>query len=261
MTEADLTLDLQFGLGLSSYGEGGEQPPASRAIVGQPLIVTFSALDRSALAPIQWMPPHHAQVIKSDYELEMMFEHAGTAFVEATALESDKPTNQSPARQSRAEVHLSSAFIVSAAPVQTVRGNLGVTLHRGASEPTLDEALFYLVRNRTHAISFDRYRRFMNRILLWEENQRLPEPLERRLRDLGAHLYGTGPYQVLKLATEIFLLMECGVPLGRHHRHHQHHEFGTSAEDALTISGASDSHELAERLSQYLIGRHRRWNQ
>jgi hypothetical protein len=32
--------------------------------------------------------------------------------------------------------------------------------YRAASDPTLDQALWVAIRNRTHAISFDRYRRF-----------------------------------------------------------------------------------------------------
>jgi hypothetical protein len=48
------------------------------------------------------------------------------------------------------------------------------------------------IRNRTNAISFPRYREFINRVLRWEENDRFPEAIERRLKDLGTHLHGVG---------------------------------------------------------------------
>jgi hypothetical protein len=124
-----------------------------------------------------------------------------------------------------------------------IRGNVGVTLHRSASHPTLDQALWVAIRNRTHAISFHRYREFLNRVLHWEENEKLPEPIERRLRELGAHLHGLGAYEVLKIATKVFLLLECGVRIEREHSRELEfdaHRIGLSTE------------QLVERLSQYL---------
>jgi hypothetical protein len=35
--------------------------------------------------------------------------------------------------------------------------------YRTASDPTLDQALWVAIRNRTHAISFGRYQHFMNK--------------------------------------------------------------------------------------------------
>jgi hypothetical protein len=68
-------------------------------------------------------------------------------------------------------------------------------IHGG--HPTLDQALWVAIRNRTRAIRFDRYRSFVNRVLAGEES--------------GSHAYA-----LIRLATEAFLLTECGVvPEGR----------------------------------------------
>lgn len=97
---------------------------------------------------------------------------------------------------------------------------IGIRLHRTQSDPTLDQALWVAIRNRTHAISFNRYQDFMNRALLWEERAyQVPKGLEQGTRDriqrdlneLGTHLHGVKAYQTMKLLTEAFLLVECGV--------------------------------------------------
>jgi hypothetical protein len=61
--------------------------------------------------------------------------------------------------------------------------------------PTLDQALWLAIRNRTRAIIFERYRSFVNRAL-------------------GAEESSSHAYELLRLATEAFLLAECGVVPG-----------------------------------------------
>lgn len=55
-----------------------------------------------------------------------------------------------------------------------------------------DQALWYAIRNRTRAIGFEGYRSFVNRVLGTEER--------------GIHAF-----ELIRLATEAFLLTECGV--------------------------------------------------
>jgi hypothetical protein len=63
-------------------------------------------------------------------------------------------------------------------------------IHGG--QPTLDQALWLAIRNRSSAISFERYRSFVNRVLGGEES--------------SSHAY-----VLIRSATEAFLLTECGV--------------------------------------------------
>jgi hypothetical protein len=86
-------------------------------------------------------------------------------------------------------------------------------------------------------------------VLRWDGQERLPSQIERRLRDLGTTLHGVGAYQALKAATEMFLLLECGVrididPAGGL-------PFDVLAEEARLGEPVSPG-EIAERLRQYL---------
>src|SRR6266851_2270776 len=241
---AVLELDLGFELALFTYGEGDQRNPVSRAVVGQPLIVCFQARNYGEIAKIKWITPLAAHAIESEHEVELVFSEAGKAIVEAIAVADwDAPAS------TRTEVRMSAALIVSEPATQTIRGNVGVTLHRSASHPTLDQALWAAIRNRTHAISFHRYREFLNRVLRWEEHEKLPEAIERRLRDLGAHRFGVTPWHALKIATEMFLLMECGVRI----EHEDRRELESDAlRDSARLGAPMKPGELAERLSQYL---------
>ena len=79
-------------------------------------------------------------------------------------------------------------------------------------EPTPVIALFVIIRNRTKAISFRNYNDFMTRIMCnkseTEKEGELKEEYKRLLE--GGH-YGPHAYELLKKATECFLMQECGV--------------------------------------------------
>jgi hypothetical protein len=219
------------------------------AVVGEPVVAYLSKPEEM---DVTWTAPAEASAFECEDGLELQFRRPGTFFVGAQII-SPAATSQAagsagqtppPPSTLRLAMQLSS----TEAPARRITGDLQVSLQRPASERTNDEILWIVIRNRTHAISFERYRRFLNRVLLWEENQKLPEPLERRLRDLGAHLHGTGAYQVLKLATEIFLLLECGVRIDRDGQR----EFENRSQAGISDSLRNDSGELAERLAQYL---------
>lgn len=112
---------------------------------------------------------------------------------------------------------------VSAAPQprQAVTGNVGVSLRRTATNITDDLALWLVIRESTNALSFDNYRRFVDFVLcgkpLPEEDSRglaerraMFEELERRrslpFTDMDA-------YRFLKVATEAFVMVNCGVSM------------------------------------------------
>ena len=239
-----LELDLYFVLALYAYGEGHQHPQGSRGVVGQPLIVRFEARSYDQIAKIKWITPSTALATESEREVELVFREAGKATVEAIVL-----PNWDADERMRPEVRMFLSFNVSAAPVQTIGGELSVTLNRSVTSPTLDQALWAAIRNRTHAISFHRYRHFLNRVLRWEEHEKLPEAIERRLRDLGAHRLGVTPWHALKIATEMFLLLESGVRFSREHsRELELDALGDSARLGAPVKPG----ELAERLSQYL---------
>ncbi|HEY6340637.1 MAG TPA: carboxypeptidase-like regulatory domain-containing protein [Bryobacteraceae bacterium] len=128
---------------------------------------------------------------------------------------------------------------------------INVRLNRTASDPTLDQALWVAIRNRSRAISFDRYQEFMNLALRWEERplevpSEIPEDArgrtERDLNELGIHMHGVNAYQVLKHLTELFLLLECGIRIV---------QFDPEMEDRR-LGRHFSIDELQQRLRDYL---------
>ena len=101
-----------------------------------------------------------------------------------------------------------------------------VSLQRSASMQTDDVGLWTAIRNRTAAIEFDRYHRFINNIFSGQaqfsnaangleisDNFRLGRALASRQDNIFSKLniYGPYAYNLLKLATQAFLMLESGV--------------------------------------------------
>lgn len=100
-----------------------------------------------------------------------------------------------------------------------------VTMQRTLSERTEDQALWAAIRNRTAAVAFPRYQRFIDHVLCHDLRQVTPgRKVEAYLDSLGgqdyqqvAHqdyklsVFGPYAYSLLKLATQAFLTLECGV--------------------------------------------------
>jgi hypothetical protein len=112
-----------------------------------------------------------------------------------------------------------------------------VTLRRPDATLTNDHALWAAIRNRADAIGFDPYDRFINRVLCVDDlNVDLDEgrPVSNEqatitAEDVGSpsikdrredllrvpSIYGVDAYNLLKLATQAFLLFETGVAVAR----------------------------------------------
>src|SRR5258705_12648020 len=102
-----------------------------------------------------------------------------------------------------------------------------VTLQRTFAGPTEDRALWTAIRNRTSAIGFDRYKKFINCVFCDTPEQDpfndtrkqiskyvndaclgSAEPTDQKQR---ISIFGPYAYSVLKLATQVFLTLESGV--------------------------------------------------
>jgi hypothetical protein len=102
-------------------------------------------------------------------------------------------------------------------PSRLGRGDvLRVALQRPAATRTRDQAFWSLIRSCTAQISTSRYADFIERVLCPEDasfvgrRSVIVNRLSRDARDLQTFTYGVGAYEVLKAATQIFLLLECG---------------------------------------------------
>lgn len=119
----------------------------------------------------------------------------------------------------------STTINVNPIPVET---ESRVTLQRTFAGPTDDRALWPTIRNRTAAIGFARYKRFIDCIFCeGEPLQNLPEfrqtgqvwrvleclNIDPQVTPPQLNIHGPYAYSVLKFATQVFLTLESGVVL------------------------------------------------
>jgi hypothetical protein len=111
-----------------------------------------------------------------------------------------------------------------------------VTMQRAAVPPTPSQALWTLIRQSTNALSFQNYQAFMEQVLCRTEpvdDSRAPFPPHPELsisqvsRQLPWRLPfpGVEPYRQLKAATEVFVMLNCGVPFHKFMDHYDHQRF------------------------------------
>lgn len=98
--------------------------------------------------------------------------------------------------------------------------------------PTLDQGLWIAIRHTAQMTSFEHYREFIDRVLCQGDGPRFDfEGQDGEIAGLirtaekshsrgglGLHAYGVNAYNILRLATETFLLMRCGVAIRGHYR-------------------------------------------
>ncbi|MBE7446114.1 MAG: hypothetical protein HS132_13030 [Planctomycetia bacterium] len=141
-------------------------------------------------------------------------------------------------------------------PNQPIAGNIGVTLRRTAANPTKDQALWVAIRNRTRALSFSGsgYKDFIDRVLCGRHRESPESPvLTRQLEELGSNVYGVGAYELLKTATQTFLLLECGVAINNTGTNSSDVIFEPQ-EEANRLGKAVSLNEIQGRLTEYLGG-------
>jgi len=135
-----------------------------------------------------------------------------------------------------------------------------VTLHRSAGYPTNDQALWVAIRNRTNALSFDRYQRFIDTVFCKKDENvaiqwdTLAGGVSNALTSSNLSLHGAYAYSVLKFATQAFLTMEAGVVI-------TDHEWGplldstNQQSERIRLDDPSVTYPvLQDRLRQYLEG-------
>lgn len=139
--------------------------------------------------------------------------------------------------------------------------------------PTDDQALWGAIRNRTEAIGFRRYSDFIERLFCSGKEEDVLTPLnERRNREefnrnlcisspieTRLSIHAVDSFNVLKLATEVFLLLECGVVV----RDNNVYQYLLPPKDGTLFSESEESSrmgnettlaELQNAVRQYLGG-------
>jgi hypothetical protein len=108
-------------------------------------------------------------------------------------------------------------FKVLRSSTSTLSGDsIPVNLGRSQVPQTRDQMLWVTIRNRTKAIGFSGsgYADFINAVLCRGETAAISDRNARRINrqqdELYEPIHGVGAYELLKTATQVFLLMECG---------------------------------------------------
>ncbi len=130
---------------------------------------------------------------------------------------------------------------------EPVRPQVAVTLQRPDLASTSDQAFWVAIRERTHSIGFDAYVRFVDRVLCGgtvtdEERACMGRLPSERLA------FGADTYQLLKVATEAFLICRCGVLRKLDRDRYQ------PDEEAPRLNGFFPFEEISQKLGEYLHG-------
>jgi hypothetical protein len=99
--------------------------------------------------------------------------------------------------------------------------DVAVTLKRTAVPPTPDQALWVAIRNSTNALGFEQYNRFIEVVVCGEPtfqtgqlaSKRNAHTLKKVKKRTALPFPNVERYRLLKAATEVFLMVRCGVDL------------------------------------------------
>jgi hypothetical protein len=105
-----------------------------------------------------------------------------------------------------------------------------VTLSPADIQPTASQILWVVIRNRTNAIGFNRYKEFIDKVMCAGE---LPNGARVPVTSPMAHLRSMDSYHLVKFATEAFLMQEIGVLDIEQTMRDLHDSKGANAFDAL----------------------------
>jgi hypothetical protein len=148
----------------------------------------------------------------------------------------------------------SKALTISARPIAH-QDTIPVSLKRSATAPTQDQALWVAIRNRTKAIAFSGsgYKDFIDGVLCQGtplSSERTDKVLRRQLEELRPDIYGNAAYELLKTATEVFLLLNCGVRIDE--RDLSDSELFDAGMEARRLGTSLSLEDIQDRLQIYM---------
>jgi hypothetical protein len=98
--------------------------------------------------------------------------------------------------------------------------DVAVTMKRTAVPATSDQALWVAIRSSTNALGFENYSRFLDRVMCGDGAKGLKDKVREVERRSGLPFPNVNRYRLLKAATEVFLMLHCGVDLERFNHLH-----------------------------------------
>ena len=247
-------LAIQVGLALSATRTGAERERSTTLAVPMGTHVAIEAAHH-ALGTNQlvyeWRTTAGAIVERSDVRSRPVIHldtsnFTGPAVVTVTMSEVGSASEEA-----------STEIYSDARPTQTIGGGISVALRRTSVSITDDLPLWLVIRRSTDAIAFRNYRKFIDLVLcnvvdglegklndmFGARAGDIRTMLKERLRDRNLPFTDVEAYRLLKVATEAFLMVNCGVAL-------QQYPFEQADLDDLIARVSGDSSFDLDRLGR-----------
>ena len=156
------------------------------------------------------------------------------------------------------EILVRPTFAVQQAEILSKLDSVPVSLQRANPIETKDKAFWIAVHNRTKAIRFNGsgYNDFIDKVLGQGDTSDIDAkfPQVKQQRDgLYTPIHGIGAYDLLKTATQVFLLLECGVVIDEQDRYSGEALYEPS-EEASRLGRPMSFEETKSKLQDYLGG-------
>jgi hypothetical protein len=180
------------------------------------------------------LPPGASRLQDDKNSFTMPVRNAGSQELKMALLFAPLTTAPGAPAPQAARYELSSAFDAERREPTPISGTVNVAMSRTETEPTSDLLLWGAIRAVTEAVSFDKYMRFMDLLFCADRSDQssaAKKVFGRLLQRRFLPFTDTDTYRVLKVATEAFVVVNCGVFTG---------EPGESVFDRNVLADLSD---------------------
>jgi hypothetical protein len=208
-----LHINIPLGVGLAFFDyqrDTGRRTPAPYAAVGQEVVLTVEC--GVEIRDYRWPDDPAMRVIQLEERKAAVvtFRESGAIPVSVAITGDDDAKTKASTTFPVVEATRSIRFTGGNLSVdgQEASGRVKVTMERTESYRTDDEVLWKAIRERSEAISFERYRDYIKQVLRLPADEFHGGGLSRRLGELGTR--GLGAYHTLREFTELFVLKESG---------------------------------------------------
>ncbi len=163
---------------------------------------------------VRLVVPPGAYRLSDPYSFSMALTHAGLNSIQAGLAFAPRP-GVSAAVGNSARVGVGGMVRTGERPTQAISGGINVSMTRTETEATSDLKLWGAIKASTEGMAFDRFDAFMNDLFclptqangFGSEKERFGKLLGRRYLPFT----DTDAYRLLKVATEAFVVVNCGI--------------------------------------------------
>jgi len=216
-----LTLDLSTHVAFQILSRGDCDPapqPCTSLVAGREYAMDLQIGDpvQSYIHHVEWSAKG-ADITPSGKHSAIIFAHGHSPVTFAAKLYGTRPPGDAGGAPPPSFMVSTTQSVTPPPPIPVSR----VSLQRSAVRPTREENLWTLIRANKRAIGFNEYREFINRVLCSPRKDEglavryptYPQDGQRFHREQGELIstFGVGAYELLRTATELFLLLNCRV--------------------------------------------------